>query len=85
VRELFFTHINVKGLARFLHELIAKHKHAFTVDGSESCVIEVIGLKGGYFKGLKVEEVVCFFVSASSVFAFKFERVAEERTRSFLV
>ena len=54
MRELFVTHINVKGLARLLHELVAKHKHAFTVDGSESSVIEVIGLKGGNFMRLEV-------------------------------
>jgi hypothetical protein len=54
VRELFVTHINVKDLARLLHKLVAEHKHAFTVDGSESSVIEVIGLKGGNFMGLKV-------------------------------
>lgn len=54
MRELFVTYINVKGLARLLHKLVAEHKHAFTVDGSESSVIEVIGLKGGNFMGLKV-------------------------------
>lgn len=85
VRELFVADINMKRLANLPLIPVTKQQDVVSLDWSESCMVEVVGLEGSNFKRFEVQEVEFLLNSLGSAFALKLKRIAKERARCFFV